>query len=94
MVGGEFAPLYLASDITLASGGADTAAAAWPDPAHHVKIPPERTAVLVTGHYNDVAASTCRVFLDDALPGSLPSVDEAIMFCRRAFVVTDITDRR
>jgi hypothetical protein len=92
-LGGMFAPLYLAADITTASTGMGDVGPAWPDPTRHLTIPPEKTPVTVTGHYEDPAASSCRVVPFGAIAGPLPSVDEAVMFCRRSLVVTAIAVR-
>jgi hypothetical protein len=60
------------------------------DPAHPVKVPSLGTGVELTGHFDDPAAATCRVF---PLPGAVgPVVPKAqtVAFCRQAFVVTAI----
>lgn len=91
-LGGMYAPLYLASeDMTSASDGGGYPA--WPDPARRLSIPPEGTAVVVTGHFDDPAAPSCRVVPTGAVVAALPPADEAVAACRRAFVVTAIEVR-
>ena len=92
-LGGMYAPLYLAADITTASTGMGDVGPAWPDPTRHLTIPPEKTPVTVTGHYDDPASPSCRMVPDGSIAGPLPSIDEAVMFCRRSFVVTSIAVR-
>lgn len=88
-LGGMYAPLYLSTEVvTSASGGGGYPA--WPDPARDLTIPPERTRVRVTGHFDDPVAPSCRVVPAGAAVAALPSPDEAVAACRRAFVVTAI----
>jgi hypothetical protein len=93
-LGGMFAPLYLAADFATASTGMGDVGPAWPDPTRHLAIPPEKTPVTVTGHYEDPASASCRVVPFGASVASLPSVDEAVTSCRRSLVVTGIAVRR
>lgn len=55
-------------------------------------FPAAGTTVRVTGHFDDPRAQTCRNTAE--LPDSSPEpVEDVIERCRRAFVVTEITER-
>jgi hypothetical protein len=59
-------------------------------PTHRVTVPAIATHVELTGHFDDPAAPTCRMF---PLPGAFGSIlprEETVAMCERAFVVTAI----
>ncbi len=60
------------------------------DPAHSVTVPPPRTHVELTGHFDDPAAATCRVVPLAGAFGPVAPMAQTVALCRRAFVVTQV----
>jgi hypothetical protein len=60
-------------------------------PESGVALPdgPEGRLVRVTGHFDDPAATTCRIG-GSAPPGFLMSPEEMIRSCRNLFVLTEV----
>jgi hypothetical protein len=46
--------------------------------------------VIITGHYDDPAAATCRYRPDPAFPGTYVSAEQAIRMCQSRFVATSV----
>jgi hypothetical protein len=64
------------------------------DPAHPVTVPAPGTHVELTGHFDDPAAATCRVFPIPGAIGPVVPMAQTIARCRQAFVVTAIRTLR
>jgi hypothetical protein len=60
------------------------------NPAHPVAVPPIGTHVEVTGHFDDPASATCRVFPGSGGFGSVLPRAQTVAICERTFVATAI----
>ncbi len=77
-------PAFIQADTGYGGFGVDI------DPAHPVSVPPVNTHVALTGHFDDPAASTCRLVPNAGYIGGLLPPAWAIARCRKEFVVTAI----
>ncbi len=84
-----FAPFWLSpSVVPAASGGGPFPVRI--DASHALTFPPVNTHVEVTGHFDDPAATTCRVSPTAGVFGAVVPPTLSIARCRQAFVATAI----
>ncbi len=91
---GEYVPQWLAYpeswdflSVSVQDGPGSFALRFPPD----VPRPPAASVIRVRGHFDDARAATCSISVsssDDGPLGSLPA-DQASLYCRQQFVVTD-----
>ena len=84
-----FAPFYLAPAVVQAETGPGGFGFRI-DPAHPVTVPAPGTHVEVSGHFDDPAAATCRVFPNPGAIGPVLPNAQTIAICRQAFVVSTL----
>ena len=84
-----FSAFYLRGPIVAAASGPG-GFGVMIDPTHPVTVPPTGTHVELTGHFDDPAAATCRVFPLPGAFGPVTPMAQSVAFCRAAFVVTGI----
>lgn len=60
------------------------------NPAHPVTVPQVQTHVELTGHFDDPAAATCRVWSNPGGFGLVEPREQTVAACKQAFVVTAI----
>jgi hypothetical protein len=75
----------------LAAEGEDVGSiGVWVDPADGLKVPEIGTHIALTGHFDDPAATTCRVVPWVNIGVPLPNPADAVAICRRSFVASKI----
>jgi hypothetical protein len=85
-----FSDFYLAPPVVPADTGGG-GFGVMIDPAHPVTVPPqEGTHVEATGHFDDPAAATCRVFPVPGAFGPVAPRMQTVAICERAFVATSV----
>ena len=84
-----FSAFYLSGPIVSAATGPG-GFGVMIDPAHPVTTPAAGTHVELTGHFDDPAATTCRVFPIPGSFGPVAPMQQSVAVCRRAFVVSEV----
>lgn len=60
------------------------------DPKHPVRVPDVNKPVVLTGHFDDPAAATCRLFAGGDAFGTLEPIARTSAWCRQEFVAESI----
>ena len=81
---------YAAFWLDTKPGHGATPLAVQVDPTHTVRTPRSGAHVRITGHFDDPAATSCRLVPTIAVITELPAPGVAIGTCRKEFVVTSI----